>query len=135
MKEDDHASGSGTATASDEAPPAAGESLIARARRILATGPKPGDCLRLPPDAAARVEREFELVQAMRPGRTLSDGERERVRADRTLQYHFGGQIVACMRTQVGVVVLAAGEEIPPLVETIPGSDWKGVVIEFPEPL
>lgn len=114
----------------------AGEPLLTRAKRILSGDIRPDDYLRLPSPAAVRVEREFELVQAMRPGSTLTDGARARVRTDRTLEHHFGGQVVACLRTAAGVIVLAAGEEaIAALVQAVPGSDWKGVAIEFPEPL
>lgn len=110
------------------------ESVEARAVRILRRRDvRDSDYLRLPPSAMTSVEREFELVQAMRPGVRVSDAERARIHSDRTLEHHFGGQVVACVRTNSGVIVLATGEEaIGALVRAIPGSDWKGVAIEFP---
>jgi len=107
---------------------------LARALRILDGEIRESDLLFLPPDAAAKVEREFGIAQALRAEAKLSEAERQRIRIDRTLEFHFSGQPVACLRTPNGVAVLAVGEqEIGALVEASPAEKWRGVVIEFPE--
>jgi len=107
---------------------------LARALRILEGDIRESDLLPLPSDAAAKVEREFDIAQALRPEATISEAERQRVRLDRTLEFHFSGQPVACLRTPRGAVVLAVGEEeIGALVDAAPADKWQGVAIEFPE--
>ena len=63
----------------------------------------------------------------------MAESEKKRVFQDRTLMCHFGGQIVAAMRFDEGVVVLAAGErEYKALFSAIRSNRCRGVVTEYP---
>jgi hypothetical protein len=92
----------------------------------------------LPEEVRKKVLRELDLAQALSPDALITEAERQRVLQDRTLQYYCGGKAVACVRSTSGegVAILAVGEnEIGALVSSVPPDGWKGVVVEFPEPL
>ncbi len=93
------------------------------------------DYLLLPPDKRTSVERELELVQMIAPNVLISEALRRKTLQDRSLQFYFGGQVVAAVRSERGVVVLAVGTiEIAALISKVPAVMRKGMIIEFPEP-
>jgi hypothetical protein len=87
------------------APPA----VVARWERILGGHIESGDYLTLPPDALAWVEKELAFAQARLPGAPMAPGFRRDHLLRRTLDYHFGGKLVATLYRPEGVVVLAEG--------------------------
>jgi hypothetical protein len=111
----------------------AGESVVERARRILGGDIRPDDYLTLPPDAAAKVEWEFEMALQLRPGAVLTETEKHRIRQNRALEYHYGGRWVEVLRTPDGVIALATSEDIG-LIDTLPDELRRGVVSEFQLP-
>ena len=94
-----------------------------------------GEYLSLPAELATALEFEFQAAQSRSCVAPLVESERQRITADRILQFHFGGRPVACRRTDRGVIVLAAGEdEIAVLLRNVPAESRSGMVIEFPPP-
>jgi len=92
----------------------------------------------LPEEARRKVLQELEFAQSLSQENLIVESERRRVIQDRTLQYYCGGSAVACVRStnSDGVSILAVGEaDIGVLVRAVPPDRWKGVVVEFPEPL
>ena len=87
----------------------------------------------MPDELRARIENELRLAQGLRPHAVLGDIERTRVSQDRVLMHHHDGAVVAVLRKEGGVIVMAVGlDAIGALVRQVPARVWKGVVIEFP---
>lgn len=125
---------SGPHPAGANGPPAA-ESVVERATRILRGDIRPGDYLTLPPEAAAKVEWEFEMAQQLRPGAVLTETEKHRIRQTRALEYHFGGRWVITLRTADGVIALGSGEDaISRLSREIAEEFQPRMRCEFPYP-
>ncbi|HYH67170.1 MAG TPA: hypothetical protein VD866_20910 [Urbifossiella sp.] len=83
--------------------------VVARWERILDGHIEPSDYLTLPPDGLAWVEKELAFAQARLPGVPMDPGFRRDHLLRRTLDYHFGGKLVATLYRPEGVVVLAEG--------------------------
>lgn len=80
-----------------------------------------------PPEVAKLVVREVKRLP-------MTDEARQRITHDWTLQYYFGGHDVVYRKTPQGVEVLAAGEEIGPLLRKLPSSQRKGIILGHPDP-
>jgi hypothetical protein len=113
---------------------AASETILERATRILGGDIRPDDYLTLPPDAAAKVEWEFQTALAMRPGGILTDAEKHRIWQDRALSYHYGWRWVATLRTPDGVIALWVVSESTDLAHRLPDELQSQIHYAFPMP-
>jgi hypothetical protein len=83
--------------------------------------------LPVPPEVAKFVAREVKRLP-------MSDAARQRLTNTVTLQYYFGGHVVACRATPQGIEVLAAGlDEIGRFFKKVPHEQRQGVFIDHPE--
>ncbi len=83
--------------------------------------------LPVPPEVAKIVAREVKRLP-------MVDEAKQRLTNNLTLQYHFGGHVVACRNTAQGIEVLAAGvDEIGRLFNKLPYEQHRGIFIDHPE--
>jgi hypothetical protein len=104
-----------------------------RARRILGGQKHPADYLPLTPDVADVLDRDLSSLRA----ELGTEPAAETVRRQRTqylLSYHFGGQNVACLNDECGVIVLAVGvDRIAEFVREVPYELCRDVAYTTPD--
>jgi hypothetical protein len=109
-----------------------GEAVFRRADRILTAGVRPEDLLAPPPQVRAFLDAEVARVRA-ECGFEMAPDMRRKLVADLILQHYHAGQVVACLRTDSGVVVLAAGDsDVAILLRRLAPEHQRQVVIEYP---
>jgi hypothetical protein len=117
-----------TTTEEAHPPPAApaerGESSLQYVRDVL-TGKVTPRPLAVPPPVKERLQ-----------GQPLSEEARQWLSEELSLQYYYGGQPIATIRTKDGgKAVLASGHaEIAALVQGVPYEECRHILFEFPEP-
>lgn len=126
-----------TATTGDEVrpaepAPAARPDLVARAKRILEFGPKDDDFLVIPDETREAIDREVERLRA-EDGFEVDPATRIGMLVDQALYDLHKGSIIISLRTDRGVVVLAAGgDEASALIRAVPPDGRNGTVVEWP---
>jgi len=119
-------------TETPTAAPVAGEpAFLVRARRILAGDIRPEDYLPVTPEVQARVDRDMAFIidhirKAAEAGRIPAAYDPDpstpiRQRNDWLLSYYHGGQNIAYIENDTGVIVLAVGlDQTGALLDAIP---------------
>jgi hypothetical protein len=101
--------------------------FFARARRILGGDIRPEDYLPVPEIVRSALANEETRLRDIK-GFKISAEFRTRMCNDWALQFIYGGQPLACRRTDAGVIVFAIGtEEIRTLLERFPRPDQRSV--------
>ncbi len=127
------------------APPAAEPAFLARARRILGGDVRPDDYLPVTPEVQAGVDLDLAFLaehvrKQFEAGRIpeafgVHPATAVRQRNDRLLSFHHGGQNVACLEDENGVIVLAVGlEQGRAILDAFPYEVRKDVGFGSPEP-
>jgi hypothetical protein len=138
-------SSGGPPTAANGTPAAAEPAFLARARRVLAGDIRPEDYLPVTPEVRDRVERDLAYIRehvrrAAEAGRIPAafepaESTAVRQRNDWLLSFHHGGQNVACIENDTGVIVLAVGlEQGRAIIDAFPYEQRKDVALATPEP-
>jgi hypothetical protein len=134
------------ATETPTTPAAGGEpAFLARARRILAGDIRPEDYLPVTPEVEAGVKLDLAFAaehirKQFEAGRIpavfeVSPETAIRQRNERLLSFHHGGQNIACIEDEKGVIVLAVGlDQTGALIEAIPYKLRKDVGFGTPLP-
>ena len=106
--------------------------MLARAKRILSGDIRSEDYLHTPDEVADTVH---EMLAQFGEGRVSREFTR-RMLNDWTLSFHHGAQLVACQRTDRGVIVFAVGtKQIKVFLEAFPKlEDRPEVVSTVPWP-
>lgn len=107
--------------------------FLARARRILTGDIRPDDYLTITPEVRRRVESCLQAADARSNGQPLApEVEPRQVRLE-LLSFHHGGQNVAYIEDDRGIVVLAVGlEQSSALIETFPDKVSGRVCFDVP---
>jgi hypothetical protein len=117
---------------SADPPPGPFADLIARARRILEHGPKDDDYLPIPDQSRQDMDWHIAEIKA-RDGFVVNDTDRLWMYVNQALHDLYGGRDVITLRTDRGVVVLAAGpDEVNALLDAVPPDGRNGTVLEYP---
>jgi hypothetical protein len=120
-------------------------SFLARARRILSGDIRPEDYLPVTPEVQSRVDRDMAFAaghirKQFEAGRIPAvfepdASEQIRQRNGWLLSLNHGGQNVACLEDDQGVIVLAIGlEECGTLLNAFPYEQRKNVGLYTPDP-
>ena len=136
MSHDHESPADGVSAVTDPPPaPPAEPDFLARARRILGGDIRPDDYLPVASEVSALVAEELAQLRE-REFIDASDDFRVRLVNQWALQYSYGGQPVACRRTDRGVIVFAAGTaDIQRFLNHFPRLDQRpGVVTTTPAP-
>jgi hypothetical protein len=134
------------ATAGISALPTTEPAFLSRARRILADDIRPEDYLPLTPEARAAVNRDLafareHIQKAASTGRIPTVYEPDpsvpiQQRNNWLLSFHFGGQNIAHIENDAGVIVLAVGlDQTRALLDAFPYELRKDVFLDTPLPL
>jgi hypothetical protein len=142
------------ADAPEEVRPEARPDFLERARRILGGDIRPEDYLSVTPEVQARVARDLafcadHLKKAQAAGRAPADVAFDpngrfdgvgltlaaRQRNQWLLSLHYGGQNIACIEDETGVIVLAVGlEQSAAVINAFPYEQRKDVGLCTPDP-
>ncbi len=118
--------------------------FLARARRILGGDVRPDDYLATTPEIEAGVALDLAFAadhvrKAYEAGRIPAVFEQDpcaavRQRNERLLSAYYGGQNIACIETDKGVVVLTVGlEQGAALLDAFPYEQRKNVMFDAPD--
>jgi hypothetical protein len=95
--------------------------FLARARRILGGEIRPEDYLTITPEVHRRVELFLQAANARGNGQQLTPEVKTRQARQEVLSFHHGGQNVAYISDDRGVIVLAVGlDQSSALIEAFP---------------
>jgi hypothetical protein len=133
-----------TSPANEAASVGSEPAFLTRARRILAGTIHPDDYLPVTPEVQAAVDRDMAFVREHIKNAAVSGRIREvyepdpavpiRQRNDWLLSFHHGGQNIACIENDTGVIVLAVGlEQTGALLNAIPYELRKDVGFDTPD--
>lgn len=153
MSHDHESPADGVSAVTDPVPaPRAEPDFLARARRILGGDVRPDDYLPVTPEVEARVERDFafaadHIKKAHAAGRIPAVFDVDattpefdvpysiRQRNEWLLSLYYGGQNIAYIENQKGVIVLAVGlEQGGALLDAFPYEQRKDVGFGSPLP-
>lgn len=106
---------------------------LERALRILGGQKQPADYLPLTPEVAELLNRDVSSLRA-ELGVEPAAGTVQRQKTQYMLSYHFGGQNVASISDEHGVIVLAVGvDRIAEFVRQVPYDLCQDVAYTAPE--
>jgi hypothetical protein len=127
---------SDTPSANGMAAPAGGESaFLIRARRILAGDIRPDDYLPVTPEVRRRVDLFMDLARGRANGQTIAPQEEPRQVKEELLSFHHGGENIAYIEDERGVVELGVGlEQGAALLDAFPYELRKDVGFGAPPP-
>jgi hypothetical protein len=119
--------------------------FLARARRILGGDIRPEDYLPVTPEVEERVKRDLafgadHIRKQFEAGRIPAVFEPDpcvaiRQRNQWLLSLYYGGQNIACIENETGVIVLAVGlDESAALINAFPYEQRKDVGLCTPDP-
>jgi hypothetical protein len=109
-------------TVTPEPDTAAGEpAFLGRARRILAGDVRPEDYLPVTPEVRRRVDLFMDWARARGNGQALAPEVEPRQLKEELLSFHHGGENVAYIEDEKGIVVLGVGlDQSSALIEAFP---------------
>jgi hypothetical protein len=107
--------------------------VIQRAERILSGDIRPEDYLPVTPEVRAAVDRDLEFARRRLRGEPDPEVAARQLR-QRLLSVHHGGENVAYLADDLGVVVLAIGlRQVAAVLAGIPYENRKKLVVAFPD--
>ncbi|HEV3438150.1 MAG TPA: hypothetical protein VG122_12370 [Gemmata sp.] len=110
--------------------------FLARARRILADDIRPEDYLTVTPEVQRRVALCLQYANARGNGQPLAPEVEPLQLRQELLSFHHGGQNIAYIEDDNGVIVLAVGlEHMRSVLETFLGRISRTITVDTPFPL
>ncbi len=109
--------------------------FLARARRILADDIRPEDYLTVTPEVQRRVALCLQYANARVNGQPLAPEVEPQQLRQELLSFHHGGQNIAYITDDRGIIVLAVGlEQMRSILDTFLGRISRTITVDAPFP-